>query len=169
MSADQDRIWRAILEIGTCMLVTRIGEDLRARPMQALAAPDESAVWFLSERASHKGSKVTASSRACLAFADVEDDLYVSLSGRVEMIDDPDKVASLLSDDDRSDDDERVVAGDLIALRFIPETGEIWNGWGLGGDESDADEDGAEEKIEAIVVKTGIRIVFSPDGRNKAS
>jgi hypothetical protein len=160
MTADQDRIWRAAVEIGTCMMVTRHGDALRARPMQALVDRDENTIWFLSDRSTHKNGKGIASSRACLAFSDVEEDLYVSLSGQIDVIDDRTKVAALLSVGDRLDDDERVVAEDLIALRFIPDTGEIWDGWGPSANEDVA----GENKNEVILVKTGVKIAFRRDG-----
>lgn len=152
MAADRDRIWRAILEIGTCMMVTRDGEILRARPMQALAEPDENAVWFLSDGETHKDREIAQDSHVCLAFADVEQDLYVSLSGTLEVIKDPEKVAALLSEDDETDEDELDEAQDLIALRFTPEIGEIWDGWSLGEEDDEDDAEDAEQ--------SGVKIAF---------
>lgn len=163
MKADRDRIWRAILEIGTCMMVTRDGEGLRARPMQALAEPDENIVWFLSDRASHKDREITAEPRTCLAFADVENDLYVSLFGQLELVDDRDRVCALLSDDD-SGDEESMAMDDLIALRFTPETGEIWDGWSLGDDEGEEGADDDEAEAQA-----GLKIDFgNGDGKRSS-
>lgn len=143
MSDDIDRIWRAIIEIGTCMMVTRDGDILRARPMQALPEPDENAIWFLSEKETHKDSEIENQPKICLAFADVEDDLYVSLSGTLEVIRDEERITTLLSDDAEVEDDEAEAAKNLIALLFKPEIGEIWDGWSLADD--DEDEEGESE------------------------
>lgn len=158
MTADRDRIWRAILEIGTCMLVTRDGNDLRARPMQALAEPDENAVWFLSDRNTHKDGEVRADPNTCLAFADVDEDLYVSLSGRLEVIDDSERVATLLSEDEDLDEDDKQAAEELIALRFTPDTGEIWDGWSLAEEEEDDETEEAGPETQS-----GAKISFGGD------
>ena len=68
-----------------------------------------------------------------------------------------------MSDDDGSDEDERIVAEVLIALRFVPDTGEIWNGWALGVGAANVDQD----EVETIVVKTGLRISFRADDLSK--
>jgi general stress protein 26 len=73
------------------MMVIRLGDELRARSMQALVDPDEKTVWFLCDRSSHRHGEVRAAARACLAFTDVEDDLYVSFSGQLNTVDDPEK------------------------------------------------------------------------------
>lgn len=161
MAADRDRIWRAILEIGTCMLVTRDSMILRARPMQALAEPDENAVWFLSDRQAHTETEIGSDPHVCLAFADVTEDLYVSLSGILEAIDDAERIASLLSDEDEADDDDRLEAKDLIALKFTPEIGEIWDGWSLADDEDDEEESETEDDDEA----TGVKVAFGKSER----
>lgn len=167
MTADRDRIWRAIVEIGTCMMVTRDGEMLRARPMQALAEPEENTIWFLSERDAHKDQEVTVDPHTCLAFANVDDDLYVSLSGHMEIVDDRTRINALLADSE--DDDSQVqetksegadtaAAETLVALRFTPEAGEIWDGWSVGDDD---DED------EALT--GGELITFSDHRRGKGN
>lgn len=160
MAADRDRIWRAILEIGTCMLVTRDNTILRARPMQALAEPDENAVWFLSDKQAHTETEIGSDPHACLAFADVTEDLYVSLFGTIEAIDDAERIASLLSDEDEADDDDRLEAKDLIALKFTPEIGEIWDGWSLADDEEE-DESETEDDDEP----TGVKVAFGKSER----
>lgn len=164
MVADKDKIWRAVLEIGTCMLVTRDGAMLRARPMQALAEPDENAVWFLSDREAHTDVEIAEQSQVCLSFADVNEDLYVSLSGPMAVIDDAERVASLLADDDTADDDDRLEAKDLVALKFMPELGEIWDGWSLA-EEDDDDQETEDDSAANGGESTSVKVAFGKGKR----
>ena len=66
---DQAKVWDLAKDIGFCMLTTKSGNDLRARPMSAHAERDEHAFYFLTDVASHKDDEIARHPAVCLAFA----------------------------------------------------------------------------------------------------
>jgi general stress protein 26 len=92
---DVGKVWELIEKIGFCMLTTRTGGDLRARPMAAYAEVIENAVYFLTDAASHKDDEIACSPNVCLAFADAKGQKYVSVSGAAEIQNDREKIRDL--------------------------------------------------------------------------
>lgn len=92
---DATRVWELIDKIGFCMLTSRSGDDLRARPMSAYSAQLENAVYFLTDVASHKDDEIARSPKVCLAFADTKGQKYVSVSGVAEVQNDREKIKEL--------------------------------------------------------------------------
>jgi general stress protein 26 len=97
MPGDVDHAWDLMEEIRTCMLVTRDGRNLRSRPMGAFVRRHEHAVYFLTDLRHHKDEEIAASHQVCLAFADIGEEKYVSMTGRGEIVDDRAKVKELWS------------------------------------------------------------------------
>ncbi len=124
---DRDRFWRAVTGIGTCMLVTKSGGTLHGRPMQALPDPETNTIWFLSDLATHKEDEIRADPSACLTFADTEEDVYVSVTGEMEFVDDRDKLAELWSPE-AEDYFEGPDDPNIVVLKFTPSIGGIWDG-----------------------------------------
>lgn len=94
---DLDRVWNLMKKIGFCMLSTRDGEDIRARPMAAHIARDEHAIYFLTDAESHKDDDISLNPHVGLAFADAGDQKYVSVTGRAEVSNDRQKIGDLWS------------------------------------------------------------------------
>ncbi|MGO4567593.1 pyridoxamine 5'-phosphate oxidase family protein [Rhizobium sp. 2YAF20] len=92
---DIARIWSLIDKIGFCMLSTRSGEHIKARPMSAYAEPLENSIYFLSDVASDKNGEIARWPNVCLAFADIRGQKYVSVSGVAVVIDDRELVKEL--------------------------------------------------------------------------
>ncbi len=120
-------IWQHIKSIGTCMLVTYDGVGPRARPMRGFPRPEESTVWFITDANSEKDEELAAYPRACLTFADLKDQNFVSLSGTVTRVNDRAMLAELWNEAAEAyfpggRDDPSVVL-----LRFLAEKGEYWD------------------------------------------
>jgi general stress protein 26 len=94
---DNDKVWELAERIGFCMLTTRIGSDLRARPMSAYAERIENAFYFLTDVASHKDEEIARNPHVCLAFADSKKQKYVSVTGTAEVQNDREKIRELWS------------------------------------------------------------------------
>ena len=157
---DRERFWRAVLGIGTCMLVTKSGDGLHGRPMQALPDPDEQAIWFLSDKATHKEEEIRADPSACLTFADPEEDLYVSVTGAMEFVDDREKLAELWSAE-AEDYFEGPDDPDIVVLRFTPSVAGIWDGSEFEAAEYDEDFDDEDASFEGTTVTFASRPVSS--------
>jgi general stress protein 26 len=97
MPDDVDHAWDLMEEIRICMLVTRDGPNIRSRPMGAYVRRHENAVWFLTDIRHHKDEEIDAFHEVCLAFADISDKKYVSVTGRADIVDDRAKVNELWS------------------------------------------------------------------------
>ncbi|MBB1250525.1 MULTISPECIES: pyridoxamine 5'-phosphate oxidase family protein [unclassified Rhizobium] len=92
---DTEKVWSLIDKIGFCMLVTKIGDDMRARPMSAYSEQIDNAIYFLTDVASHKDDEIARYPNVCLAFADSKGQKYVSLSGKAEVLNDRERIREL--------------------------------------------------------------------------
>jgi general stress protein 26 len=130
-TGDADRVWTLLKEIPVAMVVTHNGrgQDMRARPMAAHPAQEESAIYFLTDVDSPKASEVEGSHTICLALADNKRQKYVSITGRADIIDDKNRVKQIWSIYDKafwSDaNDPRI-----RILRVTPESAQFWEGAG---------------------------------------
>ncbi|MFN4284249.1 MAG: pyridoxamine 5'-phosphate oxidase family protein [Alphaproteobacteria bacterium] len=130
MSSDRsgtDRIWARMNHHRVCMLATRAGEAIRARPMAVHLAPAENAIYFLTDERRHKDEEIAAHPEVCLAFADDDGDDYVSVSGRAVVTDDRAKIKELWSLAakawwDSADDPH------IRLIKVTPADAEYWDG-----------------------------------------
>ena len=47
---DQESIWGAVEEFSSCMMVTKDGDDLRARPMTPITRARDGVIYFIADR-----------------------------------------------------------------------------------------------------------------------
>jgi general stress protein 26 len=123
----RDLIWRHVRAIKTCMMVTNAGGTVRARPMTGIARPEQNAIWFYTDTDTHSDEDVRLDPRACLAYADIKDQTFVSVSGQFTRVKDKNTIRDLWNEGAAvyfpdGPDDPRVVL-----LRFDPEAGEYWD------------------------------------------
>lgn len=131
-STDQDRdgaerIWVLMNRSRICMLATRAGEAIRARPMAVHLAPAENAVYFLTDERRCKDEEIAADPNVCLAFSDDGGDDYVSVSGRATVTNDGTKIKELWALAakawwDSADDPN------IRLLKVTPVDAEFWDG-----------------------------------------
>ena len=97
MTDDIERVWALIEKIGICMLTSRDGNDLRARPMAAYFDRDSHTIYFLTDVESHKEEEIARDPHVGLAFADTSGQTYLSISGLAEISNDRMKIRELWS------------------------------------------------------------------------
>ncbi|MEZ2127053.1 MULTISPECIES: pyridoxamine 5'-phosphate oxidase family protein [unclassified Sinorhizobium] len=123
---DIERVWDLIEKIGFCMLVTKNGEEIRARPMSAYAERLENAIYFLTDVHSHKDDEIQQSPNVCLAFSDPRGQKYVSLSGTASVSNDRERIDELWATPAKawwhSPDDPSI-----RILRVAPSSAEYWD------------------------------------------
>ena len=152
------RVWALIEEIPVAMVVTHDGQgqNMRARPMAMRPAELEAAIYFLTDVDAAKTGEICHNDAICLALADSKNQKYVSITGRGEIIDDPERIKEIWSIYDKAfwpdKDDPRI-----RILRVTPESAEFWEGAGavvtavklvaasVSGERMDL---GANEKVE---------------------
>jgi len=125
---DEDRVWNLIERIGDCMLVTHdgSGDALRARPMRAHPSREEDAIYFLTDVRHGKDDEVEINDSVCLAFADNDSHVFVSVSGTANLSNDRAKIRELWSVaaqafwETRDDPNIRV-------LKVRPHSAEFWD------------------------------------------
>jgi general stress protein 26 len=85
---DIDRVWKLIDKIKICMLATRAGETIRARPMSAIARTSENAIYFLTDAEGHKDDQIDQNGAVCLVFAKPDSGKFLSVNGQARVLDD---------------------------------------------------------------------------------
>lgn len=123
---DIDRTWDLMEKIGFAMLVTRDGEQMRARPMSAFVERDHNAIYFLTDARRHKDDEIAAHPEVNLAFADTGGQKYVSLTGLAAVSNDRAKIKELFSTPakawwDSADDPN------IRVLKVTPNDAEFWD------------------------------------------
>ena len=80
-------IWNLIKEIRTGMLVTKDdkSDDLGGRPMSLVQDEYDGTLYFYTSKDSSKVFEVQEDREVCLTFAQPDDQIYVSLSGRARV------------------------------------------------------------------------------------
>jgi general stress protein 26 len=124
-----DHVWEMMDKGHICMLATRHGDAIRARPMAAQIAQTEHAVYFLTDERRHKDDEIRANPNVCLSFADPDAEDYVSVSGLAEVMNDRAKIKELWSMAakawwDSADDPN------IRVLKVTPIDAEYWDGVG---------------------------------------
>jgi general stress protein 26 len=123
---DSERVWELMKKVGICMLATRDGALIRARPMGAYVRREENAVYFLTDARRHKDDEIARDPHVCLAFADSRGQTYVSLTGRATISADRDKIRELFTTPakawwDSADDPN------IRVLTVTPNDAEYWD------------------------------------------
>lgn len=113
-------------KIGFCMLATRDGDAIRARPMGAFVERGEDAIYFLTDVTGHKDEEIEDDHHVCLAFADVGGQTYVSVSGIAAVSNDRARIRELWSTPAKawwdSPDDPSI-----RVLKVVPKDAQYWD------------------------------------------
>lgn len=120
-------IWKHIQDIGTCMLTTQDGEHIGARPMRCIPRPEQNAIWFITDADAEREAAMARHPNACLGFADLRGQNFVSVSGTIGRVEDRVLLADLWSEGagvyfPQGPDDPSVAL-----LKFTPLKGEYWD------------------------------------------
>ena len=124
---DVEEFWHRLEQQPIVMLTDMFTDGLRCRPMAARFRQQESAIWFLTDRDSAKVDEVAARPDIGISVADTGANLYMSVTGTCELVDDAAKIAELWSAADKiffdGPNDPRI-----ILMRITPSQGQIWSG-----------------------------------------
>lgn len=125
----QAKVWEIAERIGVCMLTTIEGRDLRSRPMAAHPEPIENAFYFLMDARSPEEEQFVVQPMVGLAFADLDEQKFLSVSGKAQIVDSPDKIRDLWDTAAKAwwDSPDNP---DIRVLRVTPHSAEYWAGPG---------------------------------------
>jgi general stress protein 26 len=83
--------------IDFCMLTTIDGGYLRSRPMSTQVFEFDGDLWFFTSDNTHKIGEIDKDNRVCAAYSNPDDNTYLSVSGRAEVVKDRAKMEELWS------------------------------------------------------------------------
>ena len=93
---EADDVWSAIQTIRIAMLTTEADGELVSKPMASLARPDEGSIYFVT-RIDAKVGDIGRAVPVNLAYADTQNNLYVSVAGSAQTSQDREKLRELWS------------------------------------------------------------------------
>ena len=88
-SDELDRVWEIIEKVGVCMLTTRFAGGPRSRPLEARPDRKSGRVLFVTDIHSAKRDEVSRWPDIGLVFVAAADKAYLSITGRAQVVDDP--------------------------------------------------------------------------------
>ena len=81
--------------IDFCMLTTINGGQLRSRPMSTQEFDENGDLWFFTSDDTHKVEEIERDSRVNVAYSKPEDNVYVSVAGKAQLVKDKEKIEEL--------------------------------------------------------------------------
>lgn len=81
-----------IKDIRVAMLTTLDSDHLRARPMATQRSEFDGTLWFMTSTRTHKIEEIRADNRVNVSYSEPDDNKYVSVSGRAEVVTDRAKI-----------------------------------------------------------------------------
>lgn len=126
---EQTAIWNVAEKIRNAMLVTRRGENLHARPMAAYIERAENCIYFITDRQGTKDDEIARDPHASVTFSDGNQN-HVAFSGNISIERDRELLKRLWSPGAQAYYPQGPEDPNVIALRFQPTEGEVWEGPG---------------------------------------
>lgn len=119
-----------IKAVDICMLTTVDEEGgLHSRPMSNNRDVEfDGDLWFFTYGSSHKADEVGRVPQANASFADIDGQLYASVSGRAEVVRDRAKIEELWKPQLKAWFPEGVDTPDIALLKVTAERAEYWDG-----------------------------------------
>ena len=113
------------------MLTTRIGDGrLISRPLRMQQLDSDGALWFITDRNSHKAEEIRLQPQVNASFASTERNTYVSVAGRASVVFDKARLTAMWTPAMSVFYPKGVDDPDLCLLRVQAESAEYWDGPG---------------------------------------
>jgi general stress protein 26 len=112
--------------IDFCMLTTIDGGVLRSRPMSTQQFEADGDLWFFTSDNTHKVEEIEKDNRVNVAYSKPDDNTYVSVSGRAELLKDRAKIEELWNPIHKAWFPEGKDDPHLALLRVEVEQAEYW-------------------------------------------
>ena len=127
--ADFQKLREMIKEIDFCMLTTvDENNDLHSRPMSLNSEVDqEGNLWFFTSSDSHKVAELTRTPKCNVSFANPDDNRFVSITGKAELVTDKQKIKELWKPELKIWFPEGPDQRDIALLRIGIEKAEYWD------------------------------------------
>ncbi len=117
-----------IKDVQFAMLTTVCPDgSLRSRPMATQQVDFDGDLWFFTRASAPKASELEQHAQVNVSYANPDDQRYVSVSGRAEIVRDREKAASLWNPVYRAWFPDGLDDPDLALIRVDVETAEYWD------------------------------------------
>ena len=113
--------------IDFCMLTTNDGGYLRSRPMSTQQFEFDGDLWFFTSDNTHKIEEIKKDDRVNAAYSKPDDNVYLSISGRAEVVKDRQKIEELWSPILKAWFPEGLDDPSLCLLKVAVEQAEYWD------------------------------------------
>lgn len=126
---DLQKLRELVKDIDFCMLTTvdKTG-DLHSRPMSSNGDIDHNGdIWFFTSASSHKVSEIEKLPKVNVSFADPDNQHYISISGKAQLVRDQDKIEELWRPEFKMWFPEGKDDPDIALLRVSLEKAEYWD------------------------------------------
>ena len=107
------RIWDIVEKARVGMLTTQFGGGLRARPLQARPDRDAGIIWFITDVRGAKDDEIGAAHDVGLVFVDERDRVYLSVTGRANVMHEASKLRPVVIDESLTDLDSLLLAREM--------------------------------------------------------
>ena len=122
-----EKLRSLIEDIDTAMLTTIDGGVLRSRPMQTQETEFDGDLWFFTSSDTHKTEEIEKDNRVNVSYAKPSDNIYVSVSGRAEVVRNRAKIEQLWNPAYKAWFPEGLNDTNLILLKISVEQAEYWD------------------------------------------
>jgi general stress protein 26 len=109
------------------MLTTIDGGQLRSRPMSTQVFEFDGELWFFTSDNTHKIDEIAKDNRVSAAYSNPDDNVYLSISGRAEVVKDRAKIEELWSPVLKAWFPEGLDDPHLCLLKIPVESAEYWD------------------------------------------
>ena len=114
------------------MFITHgVDGELHPRPMQLAEVQPDGTVWLMSDLTTQKVEELREDARASLTLQD--GGRFVALSGKAELVRDPDRAERLWSEPWRVWFPKGPRDPNVALIKIVPSSGEYWDGKGVNG------------------------------------
>jgi general stress protein 26 len=114
-------------DIDFAMLTTIAGNKFRSRPMSTQEMDENGDLWFFTSDQTHKVDEIKADSRVSVAYSKPDDNVYVSVFGRAEIVKDRAKIEELWNPILKAWFPEGLDDPTLCLLKVSVEEAEYWD------------------------------------------
>lgn len=125
---DIQKLAEMIKDIRVAMFTTAMPDGaLRSRPMYTQEAEFDGELWFFTSRSSPKADEIQQDQQVNVSYAKPDDQLYVSVSGRAQVLRDEAKMKELYSPMVKAWFPDGLEDPDLALIRVQVEQAEYWD------------------------------------------
>ena len=128
MQEDHQKLWDKIKDLRvTMMTTTEADHSLRSRPMYTQQAEFDGQLWFFTKDNAPKTDEIESDRHINLAYANPNDDTYISVSGTARLVHDKQKAEELWSPMVKAWFPEGLDDPHLGLIRVEPTQAEYWD------------------------------------------